>query len=60
MRELRSHVVFTVEQRDALRERVLRLARSDERIVAGAVVGSLAVDTADRYSDPSVGVTGFR
>ena len=36
--------MFTVEQRDALRERVLRLAKEDERIVAGAAVGSLAVD----------------
>jgi len=43
--------VFTVEQRDALRERVLRLAQEDERIVAGAAVGSLAVDRADRFSD---------
>jgi hypothetical protein len=43
--------VFTVEQRDALRERVLRLAQEDERIVAGAAVGSLAVDTGDRFSD---------
>jgi hypothetical protein len=43
--------VFTVEQRDALIERVLRLADQDERVVAGAVVGSLAVDAGDRYSD---------
>jgi hypothetical protein len=43
--------VFTVEQRDALRARVLRLADEDERAVAGAVVGSLAVDAADRFSD---------
>jgi hypothetical protein len=43
--------VFTVEQRDALRERVLRLAEEDERVVAGAAVGSLADDTADRFSD---------
>jgi hypothetical protein len=43
--------VFTVEQRDALRDRMLRLAEADERVVAGAVVGSLAVDTADRFSD---------
>jgi hypothetical protein len=43
--------VFTVEQRDALRERVLRLAEGDERVVAGALVGSLAVDAADRFSD---------
>jgi len=43
--------MFTVEQRDALRDRVLRLAQEDERIVAGAVVGSLAFDGGDRYSD---------
>jgi hypothetical protein len=43
--------VFTVEQRDALRERVLRLAEEDERVVAGAAVGSLAVDGGDRFSD---------
>jgi hypothetical protein len=43
--------VFTVAQRDALRERVLRLADADERIVAGAVVGSFAVDAGDRFSD---------
>ena len=43
--------MFTVEQRDALRARVLRLADEDERVVAGAVVGSFAVDRADRYSD---------
>src|SRR5438105_15955426 len=39
------------EQRDALRERVLRLAEEDARVVAGAVVGSFAVDRGDRYSD---------
>lgn len=43
--------MFTVEQRDALREYVLRLADEDERVVAGAAVGSLAVDGGDRYSD---------
>lgn len=42
--------MFTVEQRDALRERVLRLAE-DDRVVAGAAVGSLAVDAGDRLSD---------
>jgi hypothetical protein len=46
-----SHLVFTVEQRDALRERVLRLAEEDERTVAGAAVGSLAVDGGDGFSD---------
>jgi hypothetical protein len=44
--------VFTVEQRDAVRERVLRLAEEDERVVAGAAVGSLAVEGGgDRFSD---------
>jgi hypothetical protein len=49
--ELGSLLMFTVEQRDALRERVLRLAEEDERVVAGAAVGSLAVDGGDRFSD---------
>jgi hypothetical protein len=43
--------VFTVEQRDALRARMLRLAEEDERVVAGAAVGSLAVGSGDRFSD---------
>ena len=43
--------MFTVEQRDALREHLLRLAEEDERVVAGAAVGSLAVDGGDRFSD---------
>jgi hypothetical protein len=43
--------VFTVEQRDALREHLLRLAEEDERVVAGAAVGSLAVNGGDRFSD---------
>ena len=43
--------MFTVEQRDALRDRMLRMAEADERVVAGAVVGSLAVGTGDRWSD---------
>ncbi len=43
--------MFTVDQRDALRERLLRLAEEDERVVAGAAVGSLAVDGGDRFSD---------
>jgi hypothetical protein len=43
--------VFTVEQRDALREHLLRLAEEDEHVVAGAAVGSLAVNGGDRFSD---------
>ena len=49
--DIESPLVFTVEQRDALRERLLRLAEDDERVVAGAAVGSLAVDAGDRFSD---------
>jgi hypothetical protein len=52
VQSLESPPVFTVEQRDALREHVLRLARDDERVVSGAVVGSLAHDGGgDRFSD---------
>jgi hypothetical protein len=44
--------MFTIEQRDALRERVRRLGEEDERVVAGAAVGSLAVEGGgDRFSD---------
>src|SRR5947209_18090167 len=43
--------MFTVEQRDALCEHLLRLAEEDEHVVAGAAVGSLAVDGGDRFSD---------
>ena len=43
--------MFTVDQRDALRARMLRLADEDERVVAGAAVGSLAVGSGDRFSD---------
>ena len=32
------HPVFTVEQRDRVRDRVLEMARGDRRIVAGAMV----------------------
>jgi len=49
--EIDSRLVFTVEQRDALREHLLRLAEEDEHVVAGAAVGSLAVDGGDRFSD---------
>jgi hypothetical protein len=43
--------MFTIEQRDAVRARVLRLAADDDRVVAAAVVGSLAAGGGDRYSD---------
>jgi hypothetical protein len=43
--------MFSIRDRDRLRDRVLRLAASDERVVAGAVVGSLAQGEGDRWSD---------
>ena len=43
--------MFRVEQRDALRDRVVTLAEEDPRVVAGAAVGSLAVGGGDHFSD---------
>src|SRR5690242_9955325 len=43
--------MFTVAQRDDLLEQVVAMAQADARIVAGAVVGSLAVGAGDRFSD---------
>lgn len=43
--------MFTVEEREKVRGRVLEVADGDERIVAGAVVGSAAAGRVDRWSD---------
>jgi hypothetical protein len=43
--------MFTVEQRDGIRDDLLRLAEGDDRVVAAAVVGSLAFGGGDRFSD---------
>ncbi len=43
--------MFTIEFRDRLRDRLLQLSQSDPRVVAGAVVGSLALGGGDRWSD---------
>lgn len=43
--------MFTIGDRDRVRDRVLDMASSDPRIVAGAVVGSQAHDEGDRWSD---------
>ena len=43
--------LFSVEDRNRVRDRVLQLAASDPRVVAGAVVGSLALQEGDRWSD---------
>jgi hypothetical protein len=43
--------LFSVNDRDRIRDHVLQLAESDRRIAAGAVVGSLALSEGDRWSD---------
>lgn len=43
--------MFSVDDRNRVRDRVLALAASDPRVVAGAVVGSLALHEGDRWSD---------
>lgn len=43
--------VFSLDDRDRVRDRVLELASSDSRVVAGAVVGALADGPGDRWSD---------
>lgn len=43
--------MFTPEARERVRADVLALARADPRVVSGAVLGSEASGTADRWSD---------
>jgi hypothetical protein len=43
--------MFSVREREHVRERVLQMAAADGRVVAGAVVGSLALEDGDRWSD---------
>src|ERR671919_2719477 len=43
--------MYSIQDRNLLRDRVLQLASSDSRVVAGAVVGSLALGAGDRWSD---------
>lgn len=43
--------MFTPEQRDRVRDRVLELARSDPRVTAGALIGSTSVGAEDEWSD---------
>ncbi len=43
--------VFEIGDRDRVRGRVLEMASNDPRVVAGAVLGSLAHDEGDRWSD---------
>ena len=43
--------MFSLQERDRARDHVLEMAASDPRVVAGAVVGSLAHGAGDRWSD---------
>jgi hypothetical protein len=43
--------VFSVEDRDAARAFVLKMAADDPRVTAGAIVGSIARGSDDRWSD---------
>jgi hypothetical protein len=46
--------MFTAEQRDHVRDRVLDLARNDPRVTAGALTGSTAGGPVDEWSDVDV------
>jgi hypothetical protein len=43
--------MFSVNDRDSIRDYILELAASDARVVSGAAVGSLALGGGDRWSD---------
>src|SRR5436305_7861359 len=43
--------LFTVEERNRIQARLLEIAHSDSRIVAGALLGSLAKSAGDKWSD---------
>jgi hypothetical protein len=46
--------MFTAEQRDHVRQRILELAQSDPRVIAGALTGSMAFGGGDEWSDIDV------
>src|SRR3954454_9674048 len=43
--------MFTPDERERTRERILALARKDNRVTAAAVIGGAARGRADRWSD---------
>src|SRR5205823_7071408 len=43
--------MFTVEERDLVRNRIVQMSRADPRLVGGALVGSTAGGGGDRWSD---------
>ena len=52
---VRIQLMFSVEERDQLRDDIVAMARADPRIVAGAMIGSLAIGGGDRWSDLDLG-----
>ena len=46
--------MFTAEQREHVRQRILEVAQSDPRVIAGALTGSMAFGGGDRWSDIDV------
>ncbi|HYP21893.1 MAG TPA: hypothetical protein VEY08_17620 [Chloroflexia bacterium] len=48
--------MFTIAQRDHLRDYILDIARADPRVTAGALTGSMALDAVDERSDVDVAV----
>ena len=46
--------MFTIEQRDNVRDRVLEMARADPRVTGGALTGSMAIGAEDEWSDIDV------
>jgi hypothetical protein len=46
-----AQLMFSSDDRTRVRDRILELAAHDQRVVAGAVVGSLAHGDGDRWSD---------
>src|SRR4051812_49282463 len=43
--------MFTVEERDRVRRRLLDLAEADDAVVGAAITGSAAVEGGDEWSD---------
>lgn len=47
--------MFSIEERDRVRDTILAMARADSRVVAGALIGSLALGPGDPWSDLDLG-----
>ena len=43
--------MFTPDERDHVRDRIIEMAKSDRRVTAGALIGSTAAGLGDNWSD---------